>query len=308
MSRLFFSASTLAATATTTVLSISLLFSTTLSVQAAPASEPVMRPIIAETTIPVQAIVPIASDGTAGEAFLRKPPGDGPFPAVILIHGGAPRWTTEALRDYIVHIHASRFLAAGYVVVAMTRRDLDLELPFAEEQPAVKDAVAVLDYVKDLPYVDPDNVVVRGTSVGGYLTLEVAAARDVAAILVEEPFSFPFVGVNLANGTDQKPDTSKLARINTPILHIQGDQTPNINDFNKDVFMPAVKATGKSLTELTYPGELHSFAFFDNAERTLHPAVSLEAFKQIDKFFQEHLTLKPTPLAANLVMYAPIGM
>lgn len=302
----FFSRSTAAGYAAA-VLCMSLSFAADVNAQAASSQDEVERPVISEAVIPVEAIVPIASDGFAGEAFLRKPPGAGPFPAVLLVHGGAPRWTTDALRDYAVGIHASRFLAAGYVIVALTRRDLDLALPFAQEQPAVKDAIAVLDYVKQLPYVDSANVVVRGTSVGGYLTLEVAAARDVPAIVVEEPFSFPFIGINLNAGGNQQPDTSRLERIRSPILHIQGDQTPNINDFNRDVFMPAVVAAGKSLTELTYPGELHSFAFFDNTERTLHPAVSLEAFKAMDDFFREHLTLQPVPLPPGLVDYEPIG-
>ena len=288
-------------------LSMFFLLPARLVAQTPATEEQVMRPVITEEAIPVQALAPVAADGFTGEAFLRKPPGEGPYPAVILVHGGAPRWTTQALRDYAVHIHASRFLAAGYVVVAMTRRDLNLDLPFTEQQPAVTDTLAVVDYVKDLPYVDPDNVVVRGTSVGGYLTLEAAAARDVAAILVEEPFSFPFVGITLNGGDAQVPDTSKIEHINTPILHIQGDQTPNITDFNRDIFIPAVRAAGKSIEELTYPGELHSFAFFDNAERTLHPAVSLEAFKAIDKFFQQHLTRKPVALASRLVQYQNVG-
>ncbi|MDR2212696.1 MAG: dienelactone hydrolase family protein [Pseudomonadales bacterium] len=270
-------------------------------------AEPVLRPLISEAAIPVQEITPLASDGTPGEAFLRKPPGNGPFPAVVLIHGGAPRWSTEMLRDYALHIHASRFLEAGYVVVTMTRRDVDLNLPFSEEQPAVKDALAVIDYVKSLPYVDPASVVVRGTSVGGYLSLEVAAAREVAAVMVEEPFSFPFVGISGANPLEQKPDLSKIARIKSPLLVIEGDQTPNINEFNTQVFLPALRAAGKAMELQRYPGELHSFAFFDNAERSLHPAVSLQAFARIDDFFREHLPTQPQAIDPALVSHEAIA-
>lgn len=271
--------------------------------QAASEDGTVLRPVIAETAIPVQRIAPVAADGVEGEAYLRKPPGDGPFPAVVLIHGGAPRWASEMLQDYSVQTHASRFLEAGYVVVAMTRRDLDLELPHTEEQPAVKDAVAVIDYVKALPYVDTDSVVVRGTSVGGYLTLEVAAARDVAAILVEEPFSFPFVGMAPGANGDQHPDSGKIAKLDEAILLIRGDQTPNINDFNRDVFIPALQAAGKALEIITYPGELHSFAFYDNAERTPHPAVSQQAFDDIDGFFRQYLSVQPKALDSALVSH-----
>lgn len=264
-----------------------------------------MRPVIAEQDVPVESIAPVASDGFVGEAFLRKPPGQGPFPAVILVHGGAPRWTTEMLRDFAVHTHASRFLEAGYVVVAMTRRDLDMNLPSGEEQAPVRDALAVYDYVKALPYVDDDSVVVRGTSVGGYLTLELAAARNVTAIMVEEPFSFPFVGV-APNGQGQ-PDSSKIARIQSPILDIEGDQTPNINEFNRDVFFPAMMAANKSLSISHYPGGLHSFAFYDSMERTLKPAESLRAFDEIDRFFRNYLAVQPKALEPRLVRHEPVG-
>lgn len=277
------------------------------AVQATGQTEDIVRPVINELDVPLISLAPVASDGFTGEAFLRKPPGDGPFPAVILVHGGGPRWDTATLRDFTLHIHASRFLEAGYVVVAMTRRDLDMELPPEENQGLVLDAVAVYDHVSALPYVDAESVVVRGTSVGGYLTLEVAAARDaVAAITVEEPFSFPFVGVSLGEESDQAPDTGKIERIKAPILLIRGDQTAVINDFNQDVFIPAVETAGKQLTVRTYPGQLHSFAFYDNEERTPEPAVSLQAFHDIDAFFREHIKVQPQAMADTLIDYEPV--
>lgn len=270
--------------------------------------ETVLRPVISEDNIPVQAIAPLAADGFAGEAFLRKPPGAGPFPVVVLIHGGAPRWPTSQLREFAVHTHASRFLEAGYAVVALTRRDLDLNLPLSQEQEPVVDTVAVIDYLKDLPYIDPRSIVVRGTSVGGYLALEVGAARDVAAIMVEEPFSMPFVGIKIGSADEPLANTEKLEKIIRPMLLVRGDQTPNINDFNRDVFIPALQSAGKSLQVLTYPGELHSFAFYNSPERTPRPAVALEAFEAIDSFFREHLITQPVALDPALVEHIPVKM
>jgi dipeptidyl aminopeptidase/acylaminoacyl peptidase len=292
---------------TTTITAVAYLVLLTVTpVLAAQQGDVVMRPIISESTSPVQRIAPVASDGFVGEAFLRKPPGNGPFPAVILIHGGAPRWPTAQLREFATHVHASRFLEAGYVVVSITRRDLQFNLaPDQAVEPAV-DAVAVVDYLKDLRYVDPQSIVVRGTSVGGYLALEVGAARDVAAIMVEEPFSMPFVGLSPGPNGDQLPDTHKVAQLNRPILLVRGDQTANINDFNRDVFIPALQAAGKSLKILTYPGELHSFAFYNSPERTLRPTVALKAFEEIDAFFRENLKVQPSPLDVALVGHEEI--
>lgn len=277
-----------------------------LPAQSASTEPPVLRPIISEDIIPLEAIAPIAADGQAGEAFLRKPPGDGPFPAVVLIHGGAPRWPTAQLREFSLHVHATRFLEAGYVVVAITRRNLDLSLALSVEQRPVVDAVAIIDYLKDLPYVDPQSIAVRGTSVGGYLTLEVGAARDVAAIMVEEPFSMPFVGASLGPDNTNPLNTDKIEKISSPILLVRGDQTPNINDFNRDVFIPALQSVGKAPTVLTYPGELHSFAFYNSPERTLRPAVALEVFEEIDAFFRANIKTQPVALDASLVQHEAI--
>jgi dipeptidyl aminopeptidase/acylaminoacyl peptidase len=276
-----------------------------LAAQRTDSGEVVMRPVISEETAPVEAIAPVAADGYVGMGFLRKPPGDGPFPVVVLIHGGGPRWPTPQLREFAVHTHASRFLEAGYVVAAITRRDLDLSLPSTQEQESVVDAVAVIDYLKDLPYVDAESIVVRGTSVGGYIALEVGAARAVAAIMVEEPFSMPFVGIGPVGGGDAPVNTDKIARISKPILLIRGDQTPNINDFNREVFIPALRSAGKSVEVVTYPGELHSFAFYNSPERTLRPGVTLEAHEKIDSFFREHLMTQPTPIDPRLVEHVP---
>ena len=272
----------------------------------AASGEVVTRPVISEEMAPVEAIAPVAADGYVGEGFLRKPPGDGPFPVVVLIHGGSPRWPTAQLREFALHTHASRFLEAGYVVAAITRRDLNLNLPSTQEQEAVTDAVAMIDYLKDLAYVDAQSIVVRGTSVGGYIALEIGAAREVAAIMVEEPFSMPFVGVSLGPGGNESPDLDKIRRLNRPILLIRGDQTPNVNNFNRDVLIPALRSEGKSLEVLTYPGELHSFAFYNSPERTLRPGVALEAFEEIDAFFREHVMTQPTAFNPEFVEHVPV--
>ena len=54
----------------------------------AQAASPITRPLVSEDVAPLDAIAPIARDGHRGEAFLRKPPGGGPFPAVVLIPAG----------------------------------------------------------------------------------------------------------------------------------------------------------------------------------------------------------------------------
>src|SRR5215475_14175172 len=116
------------------------------------ANAQVMQPVVSEAACPLQKIEPVASDGYRGLGVLRKPPGGGPFPAIIWLHGGITTVPLSRLelttRDLA---NPARFLAAGYVLVASTyrSRDVDLQSPVSLE-----DCLAVVEFVRRLPYVD----------------------------------------------------------------------------------------------------------------------------------------------------------
>jgi dipeptidyl aminopeptidase/acylaminoacyl peptidase len=74
---------------------------------------PVTSPTVSQDVAPLELIAPTARDGARGEGFLGKPPGPGPFPAVVLIHGGITIMPTAWLREYALGSWSSRFLAAG---------------------------------------------------------------------------------------------------------------------------------------------------------------------------------------------------
>jgi dipeptidyl aminopeptidase/acylaminoacyl peptidase len=284
---------------------------------------PVVRPVISEAAIPVESFTPEASDGHRGEGFLRRPPGEGPFPAVLLIHGGLPRRSTESIREYTVGTHASRFLEAGYVVAVITYRGRDVA-PRDQTPETVLDCVAAVEALKALPFVDPASVAVSGTSGGGDLSLEVAAATDVAATVPEEPASVLMAG--LVNENSQaardadylalyraQPDHSaflaKLARIESPILIIMGTHTTHsgINQWNEAILIPELRAAAKTVEVITFPGEPHTFSFASSPDRTPRPAAAQKAFRDIHHFLQRHLPTLPRPLDPSLVRHEPIG-
>jgi len=286
-----------------------------------PANPPILRPVISEEVAPLQTIAPVARDGHVGEGFLRKPPGDGPFPAIVLIHSGLSRLPTERIREYALSTHPSRFLEAGYVIAAITYRSRDID-PIAQTPLTVQDAVAAVDYLKGLPYVDPGSVLVRGTSGGGDLTLEVAAATEVAAIVPEEPASGLMAGVfnadamaALSAGAEQdfvqlyraqgdgRVLPEKIARISSPVLIIQGDGPSALNRFNAEVLIPALRAAGTSLEVMTYPGEPHGFSF---NSRTPRPAVALKAFQDIDAFIRRYVETQPKAIDPSLVRHVSV--
>jgi dienelactone hydrolase len=254
---------------------------------------------------------------------VRVPPGEGPFPAVDLIHGGLTRRPTEKLREYALSTHPSRFLEVGYVTVVITYRSRDVD-PTAQTPLPVSDCVAAIEFVKALPYVDPDSVLVNGVSGGGDLTLESAAQVEVAAIAPEEPAAVLMAGLVVADSSvarqadylalyrareDHGEFRAKLARISSPILILQGnhDTHSGLNRFTAAVLIPELEAAGRSFEVITYPGEPHAFSFYSNPEYTPRPAAALKAFRDIDAFARRFLEVQPVAMDPSLVRHESVG-
>ena len=288
--------------------------------------ERISRPAISEQTSPLEPIAPVASDGYRGEGFLRKPPGIGPFPVVVMIHGGLETRSAEELKKYTLDVaYPSRFLAAGYAVAVITYRSRDDD---PQSRVSAEDSLAAVNHVRRLSYVDPKSVVVYGCSGGGDLALEVATMTDVTALAAEEPAAVHFTGITDKNiprsGPRFTPDDSlpiladpkryyttryqtiardKIGRIRSPILIVQGDQHP-LNRFNREVLIPELQSAGKALEVRTYPGEPHCFAF-GSPPRAAQAA--LKAFQDTDAFFRRHLNTQPKPIDPTLIAHVPLS-
>ncbi|MBL8291503.1 MAG: dienelactone hydrolase family protein, partial [Bryobacterales bacterium] len=295
----------------------------------------VTRPAISEEVASLEVITPVAKDGHEGVGFLRKPPGKGPFPAVVLFPGSLGGQPAEQMKSIALGTWASRYLAAGYVVATITYRARHID---PQSVDAVEDVLAVIEHLRKLSYVDPKSIVLNGSSGGGDLALSVAAATDLAAIVPEEPAAFLFTGIynkqfpkkgDVYTASDAEPiradpkkyytpeyqklTREKIARIKCPILIIQGDRPKlgsglnGVNQFNKEITIPELRAAGKTLEVKTYPGEPHSFAFFSTPERTPRPAVARKAFEDVNAFLRKHLRTKPSPMDPSLVKQVPFG-
>src|SRR5262245_35081766 len=132
----------------------------------------VTQPLVSEVPCPLEKIEPVATDGHRGLGVIRKPPGDGPFPAIIWLHGEITTVPLSRLELTVRDLaNPARFLAAGYVLVASIyrRRDVDLQ-----SSVSLEDCLAVVEFVRRLPYVDDKSVVVFGCSGGGDLALKIA--------------------------------------------------------------------------------------------------------------------------------------
>ncbi|MBN9085731.1 MAG: dienelactone hydrolase family protein [Reyranella sp.] len=115
-------------------------------------------------TIAEQASVPLSAE-------LYRPPGKGPFPAVILLHPCSGR-----LPARIEQADAARYIALGYAVLALdnfTARGIADGgcTGGGASVDGVMDAYGALTQLASLPFIDPEHIAIVGYAFGANVAL-----------------------------------------------------------------------------------------------------------------------------------------
>lgn len=116
------------------------------------------------------------------EAFLSVPPGEGPFPLVVVFHGNAECVDTMgwARREYA---------ARGWAVLTPEYRGYGRSAGKPSEKAIVADAVAFIDGVVKRLELDASRVVYHGRSLGAAVAAQVARERPPRAMVMESTFT-----------------------------------------------------------------------------------------------------------------------
>lgn len=188
--------------------------------------------------------------GANGEhsGYLVKPDGNGPFPALVVIH----EWW--GLNDSVKN-EARKLAEAGYVAlavdlfgkVAADPQEAMKQVQGLDQRAATAEMLAAAQYLRSQSFVKPGKVGSMGWCFGGAqsLILAINDPRLAAAVI--------YYGKPIT-------DPKELAKIRAPILGIWGEADESIP-------MSMVREFDKALTEAkvrhefhSYPGAGHAFA------------------------------------------------
>jgi dienelactone hydrolase len=175
-----------------------------------------------------------------------------------------------------------RFLQEGYVIVIADYRAVDFST-LADPVPDkavtyADDAVAVIDHVRALPYVDAARIHVYGVSLGGDVTMHLLARTRVRAAVLGAPAPIRFMGArfDVPPGTPpadrfkfMKIDEARLAanvgKIDTPILILVGTADSLIH-LDRPLH-DALEKAGKRVRMEIYEGGYHDFVMGPQGQR-----------------------------------------
>ena len=124
---------------------------------------------------PAEQVFVRSYDGAYIPAAWNKPPGDGPFPAILYIHGGVGGSGPEAATRMLQGRVPRHFAEKGYVGFATDYR----RFHFGEDE--IRDVLAAYRKLASLPFVDSQRIAVIGGSHGGYLAQMLASRIRPAA-------------------------------------------------------------------------------------------------------------------------------
>lgn len=255
---------------------------------------------------PLELTVPSA-DGYPVHGWLVKPPGRGPHPVLLNIHGGPFAQFTGALFD-----EAQVYAAAGYAVLMCNPRG---SAGYGQQHGrAIKEQMGSLDMQDVLAFLDgalgkfeeldAAALGIMGGSYGGYLTAwTISHDHRFKAAIVErgflDPVSFTgssdigwfFGGEYTGRSAEQMAAQSPMARVEqvrTPSLVIHSEEDLRCPVEQGQRYFTALKQHGVEAAFLVFPGENHELS------RAGTPHHRKQRFDQILQWWSRHL-----PTAAN---------
>ena len=225
-------------------------------------------------------------------AFVYKPPGDGPFPVIVSIHGGPE----AQARPYFSSTYQLWLKQLGAAVIVPNVRGsagygktyLGLDNGYRRED-SVKDIGALLDWIAAEPSLDAERVAVFGGSYGGYMVLASSvhySDRLRAAVNIVGISSFVTFLENTEDyrrdlrrveyGDERDPEMrafldrisplNNVEKIDLPMLVVQGQNDPRVPVTEAEQIVAALRENNKEVWYMNALNEGHGYRKKENRD------------------------------------------
>ena len=261
--------------------------------------------------------------------IVRKPKGDGPFPAITMGWGEGREGMkkVERLAESLSQMQ-DRMIARGYVVATVNYRN---EIPYAYEQakppqnlpdsisgerrmlksgPTLdhEDLIAIIRYLQSLPYVDKNGVGAIGVSHSGEMIMKASSEYTFGASVCIEPANHEFLTVDTGPNAPRKgteiqyndlevarknankaEGMERIRRINTPILIFGREK-----DHQQGIFRLTyewMKEAGKDVQWASFDHPTHGYVFIMNQPDGSYKPDDIQrrTFEIFMDYFDKHL-------------------
>ena len=184
-----------------------------------------------------------------------KPSGNGPFPAVVLMH------TCGGVRNPHIKQHAQELLKAGYVVLVVDsfepRGVQNCATRIVSGSAGVADAYAALAFLAAKPFVDKSRIYQVGYSWGAIVSTMLASPQS--ATIVGSSLRFAATVSNYSNCSYQDKYQLVLRDSDRPFLMLMGDQDQELPSANCFPLLTDMKTQGSPVEWFIFPGATHSW-------------------------------------------------
>jgi dipeptidyl aminopeptidase/acylaminoacyl peptidase len=262
-----------------------------------------------------------AVDASFVPAYLRLPRGAGPFPVIVMLHGGAPDPGVTYALGRTANPPVNDFVAAGWAVFVIDYHP-NPTVPTTDRV----DATAALVAVRQLRSIDPERVALYGGSHGGAVISGLATHVDVRCAVLCAPAALDLIEISRAinSGAEvvgvlkkmvasaeqrfhaplaevakdpakygYKSALTEAASVRFPLMIINGRNDTSAPINVAQAYVDKLKAAGKK-AEFYFPDDgRHGFyfGFLDNRNSGKPPNVTpetKEAARRAVAFIQKH--------------------